>query len=216
MRYFFSGCAFRPASDKLRRDALDNIECVFQIRVLRIELVCRFAGDQPCLRYRRTVHNQPGLEEFSAVTSHAHTRNAAKGTPRPTPGGGCASANKKSFPKISTKFTGLPKKAKRARPSMSSRPSGASRFRASWRSSRTIPMPSCASFSLTRSAGRSYERPIIERLNKELKGRTRAMEVTAGEISTYRCLVCVAQTMECRRSFHPLSQWTFPYTQNAA
>ena len=38
----------------------------------------------------------------------------------------------------------------------------------------------------------------IERLNKELKRRTRAMEVTGGEISTYRCLVYVAQTMEYR------------------
>ena len=56
----------------------------------------------------------------------------------------------------------------------------------------------------------------IERLNKEFKRRTRAMEVTGGEISTYRCLVYVAQTMEYRCSFHPLSQWTFIYTQNAA
>ena len=56
----------------------------------------------------------------------------------------------------------------------------------------------------------------IERLNKEFKRRTRAMEVTGGEISTYRCLVYVAQTMEHRWSFHPLSQWTFIYTQNAA
>ena len=53
----------------------------------------------------------------------------------------------------------------------------------------------------------------IERLNKEFKRRTRAMEVTAGEISTYRCLVYVAQTMEYRWSFHPLSQWTFIDTQ---
>ena len=56
----------------------------------------------------------------------------------------------------------------------------------------------------------------IARLNKEFKRRTRAMEVTAGEISTYRCVVYVAQTMEYRWSFHPLSQWTFMYTQNAA
>ena len=56
----------------------------------------------------------------------------------------------------------------------------------------------------------------IERLNKEFKRRTRAMEVTGGEISTYRCLVYVAQTMEYRWSFHPLSQWTFICTQNAA
>lgn len=56
----------------------------------------------------------------------------------------------------------------------------------------------------------------IERLNKEFKRRTRAMEVTGGEISTYRCLVYVAQTMEYRWSFHPLSQWSTVYTQNAA
>jgi putative transposase len=56
----------------------------------------------------------------------------------------------------------------------------------------------------------------IERLNKEFKRRTKAMEVTGGEISTYRCLVYVSQTMEYRWSFHPLSQWTVVYTQNAA
>ena len=42
------------------------------------------------------------------------------------------------------------------------------------------------------------------------------MEVTGGEISTYRCLVYVTQTMEYRWSFHPLSQWTFIYTLYAA
>ena len=56
----------------------------------------------------------------------------------------------------------------------------------------------------------------IERLNKEFKRRTKAMEVTGGEISTYRCLVYVSQTMEYRWSFHPLSQWSTVYTQNAA
>lgn len=56
----------------------------------------------------------------------------------------------------------------------------------------------------------------IERLNKEFKRRTRAMEVTGGEISTYRCLVYVSQTMEFRWSFHPLSQWSSVYTQIAA
>ena len=45
----------------------------------------------------------------------------------------------------------------------------------------------------------------IERLNKKFKRRTRTMEVTGGEISTYRCLAYVAQTMEYRWSFHPLS-----------
>jgi hypothetical protein len=42
------------------------------------------------------------------------------------------------------------------------------------------------------------------------------MEVTGGEISTYRCLVYVAQTMEYRWSFHPVSQWSAVYTQIAA
>ena len=56
----------------------------------------------------------------------------------------------------------------------------------------------------------------IERLNKEFKRRTRATEVTVGEISTYRCLAYVAQTMEYRWSFHPLSQWSTVYTLNAA
>ena len=56
----------------------------------------------------------------------------------------------------------------------------------------------------------------VERLNKEFKRRTRAMEVTGGEISTYRCLVYVALTMEYRWSFHPVSQWSAIYTQNAA
>ena len=56
----------------------------------------------------------------------------------------------------------------------------------------------------------------VERLNKEFKRRTNAMEVTGGEISTYRCLAYVAQTMEYRWSFHPLSQWSTVYTLNAA
>jgi len=56
----------------------------------------------------------------------------------------------------------------------------------------------------------------IERLNKEFKRRTNAMEVTGGEVSTYRCLAYVAQTMEYRWSFHPLSQWSTVYTLNAA
>ena len=56
----------------------------------------------------------------------------------------------------------------------------------------------------------------IERLNKEFKRRTRVMEVTGGEVSTYRCLVYVAQTMEYRWSFKPVSQWSWVYTLNAA
>jgi putative transposase len=38
----------------------------------------------------------------------------------------------------------------------------------------------------------------MERLNQEFKRRTKAMELTGGEISTYRCLAYVAQTMEYR------------------
>jgi len=56
----------------------------------------------------------------------------------------------------------------------------------------------------------------IERLNKEFKRRTKVMEVTGGEVSTYRCLVYVSQAVECRWSFHPLSQWSSVYTLNAA
>jgi putative transposase len=56
----------------------------------------------------------------------------------------------------------------------------------------------------------------IDRLIFEFKRRTFALEVTGGEISTYRCLVYVAQTMEYRWSFHPLSQWSTVYTLNAA
>ena len=39
----------------------------------------------------------------------------------------------------------------------------------------------------------------IERLNKEFKRRTRAMEVTGGEISTYRCLVSLPGMVETPR-----------------
>lgn len=42
------------------------------------------------------------------------------------------------------------------------------------------------------------------------------MQVTGGEISTYRCLVYIAQTMEYRGSFHPISQWSSVYTEIAA
>ena len=56
----------------------------------------------------------------------------------------------------------------------------------------------------------------IERLNKEFKRRTHAMEVTGGETSTYRCLVYVAQTMEYRWSFHCFSKWSRLYTLSAA
>lgn len=51
----------------------------------------------------------------------------------------------------------------------------------------------------------------IERLNKEFKRRTRAMEVTGGEESTYRILTYVAMTMEYQWSFHPVTQWAHVY-----
>ena len=53
----------------------------------------------------------------------------------------------------------------------------------------------------------------IERLNKEFKRRTRAMEVTGGELSTYRILTYVAMTMEYEWSFHPVTQWSHVYMQ---
>lgn len=63
----------------------------------------------------------------------------------------------------------------------------------------------------------------IERLNKEIKRRTNAMEVTGGETSTYRVITYVAMTMEYQWSFHPVTQWAHTYqtlsriyTQNAA
>ena len=63
----------------------------------------------------------------------------------------------------------------------------------------------------------------IERLNKEVKRRTKAMEVTGGEASTYRLITYVAMTMEYQWSFHPVTQWAHNYqtlsriyTQNAA
>ena len=51
----------------------------------------------------------------------------------------------------------------------------------------------------------------IERLNKEFKRRSRAMEVTGGERSTYRILTYVAMTMEFNWSFHPVTQWSHVY-----
>jgi len=63
----------------------------------------------------------------------------------------------------------------------------------------------------------------IERLNKEFKRRTKAMEVTGGETSTYRILTYVAMTIDYEWSFHPVTQWTQTfgklsnvYTHNAA
>jgi putative transposase len=51
----------------------------------------------------------------------------------------------------------------------------------------------------------------IERLNKEFKRRTRAMEVTGGEASTYRILSYVAMTMEYEWSFHRVTGWSQAY-----
>lgn len=63
----------------------------------------------------------------------------------------------------------------------------------------------------------------IERLNKEIKRRTKSMEVTGGESSTVRLIVYVARTMEYSWSKHRLSQWANVlanrfdvYTQSAA
>jgi len=63
----------------------------------------------------------------------------------------------------------------------------------------------------------------IERLNKEFKRRTRAMEVTGGEQATYRIMVYVAMTMEHRWSRFQLKSWagaltnrSSVYTHNAA
>lgn len=51
----------------------------------------------------------------------------------------------------------------------------------------------------------------IERLNKEFKRRTRAMEVTGGELATYRILAYVAMTIEYQWSFHPVTRWSHAY-----
>jgi putative transposase len=51
----------------------------------------------------------------------------------------------------------------------------------------------------------------IERLNKEFKRRTKAMEVTGGEASTYRILTYVAMTMEYEWSFHQVTRWSHAY-----
>jgi putative transposase len=63
----------------------------------------------------------------------------------------------------------------------------------------------------------------IERLNKEFKRRTRAMEVTGGEQATYRVMIYVAMTMEYSWSRFQLRSWAAAfanrsrvYTQEAA
>ena len=54
----------------------------------------------------------------------------------------------------------------------------------------------------------------IERLNKEFKRHTRAMEVTGGAISNYRCLAYLSHALEYRWSFHTLWQLPTVYTLN--
>jgi putative transposase len=63
----------------------------------------------------------------------------------------------------------------------------------------------------------------VERLNKEFKRRTRAMEVTGGEQATYRIMVYVAMTIEHSWSRFRLRNWagvfanrTSVYTHDAA
>ncbi len=53
----------------------------------------------------------------------------------------------------------------------------------------------------------------IERLNKEFKRRTRAMEVTGGENATYRILSYVAMTIEYQWSFRPVTAWAQSYAR---
>ena len=52
----------------------------------------------------------------------------------------------------------------------------------------------------------------IERLNKEFKRRTRAMEVTGGEQATYQILMYVAMTVEHSWSRFRLKSWAAAYT----
>ncbi len=55
----------------------------------------------------------------------------------------------------------------------------------------------------------------IERLNKEIKRRIKAMEITGGELSTYRLITYVAMTMNYRWSFHPITQWSHVYNRES-
>jgi putative transposase len=56
----------------------------------------------------------------------------------------------------------------------------------------------------------------IERLNKEFKRRTKVMEVTGGEASTYRVLTYVAMTIEYQWSFHRVTSWSQAYPRFSA
>jgi len=55
----------------------------------------------------------------------------------------------------------------------------------------------------------------IERLNKEFKRRTRAMEVTGGEQATYRIMIYVAMTMEYSWSRFRLRSWSAAFANRS-
>ena len=56
----------------------------------------------------------------------------------------------------------------------------------------------------------------IERLNKEFKRRTRAMEVTGGEQATYRVMIYVAMTMEYSWSRFQLRSWSAAFANRSS
>ena len=56
----------------------------------------------------------------------------------------------------------------------------------------------------------------IERLNKEIKRRTRAMEVTGGEQATYRIMIYVAMTMEYSWSRFQLKSWASAFANRSS
>jgi putative transposase len=56
----------------------------------------------------------------------------------------------------------------------------------------------------------------IERLNKEFKRRTRAMEVTGGEQATYRIMVYVAMTVEHSWSRFQVRSWAGSFASRAS
>lgn len=56
----------------------------------------------------------------------------------------------------------------------------------------------------------------IERLNKEFKRRTRAMEVTGGEQATYRIMIYVAMTIEHSWSRFQLRNWAAAFASRSS
>src|SRR6266516_383505 len=132
-------------------------------------------------------------------------RSVARSMPRPTPVGGVANKSANCFPRISTQSFMLPPRVRRGLFS-----SAVQIIEKDLDSLLTFFQFDPTYWTVLRTTN------PIERLNKEFKRRTNAMEVTGGEISTHRCLAYVAQTMEYRWSFHPLSQWSTVYTLNAA